>query len=161
MIRLPPGPFSRRCGSLIPPCSPPIRHAGNPPETCSVPLALLHRSYRGSRFPSHRPPTLIESEPTQRLYGRSHHLTGTPYSLIELLSPPQSCSSAIPHSLLFDGARILDDQTANDLEMEEGDAIEVLLERTFIAYHFVHIFFLTRWCRGWRVLSHIDDESYE
>jgi len=31
--------------------------------------------------------------------------------------------------LLFDGTRIQDDQTAQDLEMEEGDSIEVLLER--------------------------------
>ena len=34
------------------------------------------------------------------------------------------------NSLLFDGQRIADDQTAADLDMEEGDAIEVLLERT-------------------------------
>jgi hypothetical protein len=33
-------------------------------------------------------------------------------------------------SLLFDGTRIVDDQTATDLDMEEGDSIEVLLERT-------------------------------
>jgi hypothetical protein len=32
-------------------------------------------------------------------------------------------------SLLFDGQRIQDDQNAADLDMEEGDAIEVLLER--------------------------------
>lgn len=31
--------------------------------------------------------------------------------------------------LLFDGTRIQDDQTAQDLDMEEGDSIEVLLER--------------------------------
>ncbi|WRT66000.1 uncharacterized protein IL334_002951 [Kwoniella shivajii] len=31
--------------------------------------------------------------------------------------------------LLFDGQRILDDQTANDLDLEDGDAIEVLLEQ--------------------------------
>ncbi|KAK8865603.1 hypothetical protein IAR55_000747 [Kwoniella newhampshirensis] len=31
--------------------------------------------------------------------------------------------------LLFDGQRILDDQTATDLELEDGDAIEVLLEQ--------------------------------
>ncbi|KAK4683746.1 small ubiquitin-related modifier, partial [Tremellales sp. Uapishka_1] len=31
--------------------------------------------------------------------------------------------------LLFDGKRIMDDETANDLDMEEGDAIEVLLEQ--------------------------------
>ena len=35
------------------------------------------------------------------------------------------------HSLLFDGQRIMDEQTANDLEMEEGDSIEVLLEREY------------------------------
>ena len=34
--------------------------------------------------------------------------------------------------LLFDGQRILDDQTALDLDMEEGDAIEVLLERALL-----------------------------
>ncbi|WVF70979.1 hypothetical protein IAT40_005775 [Kwoniella sp. CBS 6097] len=33
--------------------------------------------------------------------------------------------------LLFDGQRILDDQTAADLELEDGDSIEVLLEREF------------------------------
>jgi hypothetical protein len=32
-------------------------------------------------------------------------------------------------SLLFDGQRVLDDQTAADLEMEDGDSLEVLLER--------------------------------
>lgn len=32
-------------------------------------------------------------------------------------------------SLLFDGQRIVDNQTAEDLEMEDGDVIEVLLER--------------------------------
>lgn len=32
-------------------------------------------------------------------------------------------------SLLFDGARIMDDQTAADLDIEDGDSIEVLLER--------------------------------
>ncbi|WVQ96980.1 hypothetical protein IAU59_004089 [Kwoniella sp. CBS 9459] len=31
--------------------------------------------------------------------------------------------------LLFDGQRILDDQTAADLELEDGDSIEVLLEQ--------------------------------
>ncbi|KAI9634428.1 ubiquitin-related domain-containing protein [Dioszegia hungarica] len=31
--------------------------------------------------------------------------------------------------LLFDGNRILDDQTAADLDIEDGDAIEVLLEQ--------------------------------
>nr|ODN93166.1 hypothetical protein L203_00435 [Cryptococcus depauperatus CBS 7841] len=31
--------------------------------------------------------------------------------------------------LLFDGARILEDQTADDLELEDGDALEVQLER--------------------------------
>lgn len=31
--------------------------------------------------------------------------------------------------LLFDGHRILDHQTANDLDLEDGDAIEVQLER--------------------------------
>ncbi|KAK6907685.1 hypothetical protein V866_003489 [Kwoniella sp. B9012] len=31
--------------------------------------------------------------------------------------------------LLFDGQRILDDQTANDLDLEDGDSIEVLLEQ--------------------------------
>jgi len=31
--------------------------------------------------------------------------------------------------LLFDGNRIGEDQTAADLDMEEGDAIEVLLEQ--------------------------------
>ncbi|KAK1927919.1 ubiquitin-related domain-containing protein [Papiliotrema laurentii] len=31
--------------------------------------------------------------------------------------------------LLFDGQRIQDDQNAADLDMEEGDAIEVLLEQ--------------------------------
>ncbi|TXT06829.1 uncharacterized protein COLE_06160 [Cutaneotrichosporon oleaginosum] len=31
--------------------------------------------------------------------------------------------------LLFDGTRILDNQTAEDLEMEDGDVLEVLLER--------------------------------
>jgi hypothetical protein len=33
--------------------------------------------------------------------------------------------------LLFDGNRILDDQTAGDLDIEDGDAIEVLLERKY------------------------------
>jgi hypothetical protein len=33
------------------------------------------------------------------------------------------------YSLLFDGKRIMDEETAQDLDMEEGDAIEVLLER--------------------------------
>lgn len=32
-------------------------------------------------------------------------------------------------SLLFDGERIADHQTAEDLELEDGDVIEVLLER--------------------------------
>ncbi|RSH90397.1 hypothetical protein EHS25_001002 [Saitozyma podzolica] len=32
-------------------------------------------------------------------------------------------------SLLFDGKRIMDEETAQDLDLEEGDAIEVLLER--------------------------------
>lgn len=32
-------------------------------------------------------------------------------------------------SLLFDGQRIQDNQTAEDLDMEDGDVIEVLLER--------------------------------
>jgi hypothetical protein len=31
--------------------------------------------------------------------------------------------------LLFDGQRITEDQTAADLELEDGDALEVLLER--------------------------------
>ena len=31
--------------------------------------------------------------------------------------------------LLFDGQRITEDQTASDLELEDGDALEVLLER--------------------------------
>jgi hypothetical protein len=31
--------------------------------------------------------------------------------------------------LLFDGTRILEDQTASDLDLEDGDALEVLLER--------------------------------
>ncbi|OWT40838.1 hypothetical protein J008_01518 [Cryptococcus neoformans] len=31
--------------------------------------------------------------------------------------------------LLFDGHRILDHQTANDLDLEDGDAIEVQLEQ--------------------------------
>ncbi|WVN85504.1 uncharacterized protein L203_100650 [Cryptococcus depauperatus CBS 7841] len=31
--------------------------------------------------------------------------------------------------LLFDGARILEDQTADDLELEDGDALEVQLEQ--------------------------------
>ncbi|WWC88198.1 uncharacterized protein L201_003103 [Kwoniella dendrophila CBS 6074] len=31
--------------------------------------------------------------------------------------------------LLFDGTRILDDQTASDLDLEDGDSIEVLLEQ--------------------------------
>ncbi|WVR05568.1 hypothetical protein IAU60_002587 [Kwoniella sp. DSM 27419] len=31
--------------------------------------------------------------------------------------------------LLFDGQRILDDQNATDLDLEDGDAIEVLLEQ--------------------------------
>ena len=31
--------------------------------------------------------------------------------------------------LLFDGTRILDEQTASDLDIEDGDSIEVLLER--------------------------------
>lgn len=33
--------------------------------------------------------------------------------------------------LLFDGNRIMDDQTAADLDIEDGDSIEVLLEREF------------------------------
>lgn len=33
------------------------------------------------------------------------------------------------NSLLFDGERIADHQTAEDLELEDGDVIEVLLER--------------------------------
>ncbi|BEI82392.1 hypothetical protein CcaverHIS002_0302600 [Cutaneotrichosporon cavernicola] len=31
--------------------------------------------------------------------------------------------------LLFDGARILDNQTAEDLDLEDGDVLEVLLEQ--------------------------------
>jgi hypothetical protein len=31
--------------------------------------------------------------------------------------------------LLFDGQRITEDQTASDLDLEDGDALEVLLER--------------------------------
>lgn len=37
------------------------------------------------------------------------------------------------HRLLFDGNRITDDQTAADLEMDDGDSIEVLLERKLIS----------------------------
>ena len=33
---------------------------------------------------------------------------------------------------MFDGERIQDDQTALDLDMQEGDTIEVLLERGFV-----------------------------
>lgn len=35
-------------------------------------------------------------------------------------------------SLLFDGERIADHQTAEDLELEDGDVIEVLLEREWL-----------------------------
>jgi small ubiquitin-related modifier len=31
--------------------------------------------------------------------------------------------------LLFDGQRIQEDQTAQDLDLEDGDSLEVLLER--------------------------------
>jgi len=31
--------------------------------------------------------------------------------------------------LLFDGQRIAEDQTAQDLDLEDGDSLEVLLER--------------------------------
>ncbi|RSH88164.1 uncharacterized protein EHS24_000692 [Apiotrichum porosum] len=38
-------------------------------------------------------------------------------------------TDAVPAPLLFDGQRIVDNQTAEDLEMEDGDVIEVLLEQ--------------------------------
>lgn len=40
--------------------------------------------------------------------------------------------------LLFDGHRILDHQTANDLDLEDGDAIEVQLERESFSSPFFH-----------------------
>jgi hypothetical protein len=46
--------------------------------------------------------------------------------------------------LLFDGARIQDDQTAADLELEDGDSLEVLLERECSV-----VFFLYSCGRGW------------
>jgi hypothetical protein len=36
--------------------------------------------------------------------------------------------------LLFDGKRIADDETAEALDMEDGDSIEVLLEREYGFY---------------------------
>lgn len=42
-----------------------------------------------------------------------------------------SFSWADDNSLLFDGQRITDDQTAADLDIEDGDSIEVLLERKY------------------------------
>ena len=36
----------------------------------------------------------------------------------------------IGYSLLFDGQRINDTATAADLDLEDGDSLEVLLERT-------------------------------
>ncbi len=43
--------------------------------------------------------------------------------------PPLNSRCVLIFRLLFDGQRIQDDQTALDLDLEEGDSIEVLLER--------------------------------
>ena len=63
--------------------------------------------------------------------------------------------------MLFDGQRITEDQTAADLELEDGDALEVLLERK--PNRLVETYslgtgpmgYLLTSCRGWWVLGGI------
>jgi len=52
--------------------------------------------------------------------------------------------------LLFDGQRITEDQTASDLELEDGDALEVLLERKLnrLVQAYSLIAPLLTFCRG-------------
>ena len=72
-----------------------------------------------------RPPMLFELVPTSMLSGESR------FTSLHSSRLAPSYRSSPDDRLLFDGQRIADDQTAADLEMEEGDAIEVLLERTW------------------------------
>lgn len=65
------------------------------------------------------------------------------------------------HRLLFDGQRITEDQTAQDLDLEDGDSLEVLLERkpnrlieTYSLDAGILVHLLTH-CRGWWVLGGI------
>jgi hypothetical protein len=69
--------------------------------------------------------------------------------------------SKLINRLLFDGQRITEDQTAADLELEDGDALEVLLERK--PNRLVETYslgtgpmgYLLTFCRGWWVLGGI------